>query len=37
MAKGTSVRRLAADFKTTQWMASKLTSPDAAVSASFGD
>ena len=29
-AKGTSVRRLAADFQTTQWMASKLTSAEAA-------
>jgi DNA invertase Pin-like site-specific DNA recombinase len=29
-AKGTSVRRLAADFQTTQWMASKLTSSHAA-------
>jgi DNA invertase Pin-like site-specific DNA recombinase len=35
-AKGTSVRKLAADFQTTQWMASKLTSPDASVSASLG-
>jgi DNA invertase Pin-like site-specific DNA recombinase len=33
-ANGTSVRRLATEFQTTQWMASKLTSPDAAVSAS---
>ena len=33
-AKGTSVRKLATEFQTTQWMASKLTSPDAAVSAS---
>jgi DNA invertase Pin-like site-specific DNA recombinase len=29
-AKGTSVRKLAADFKTTQWMAAKLSSLDAA-------
>jgi DNA invertase Pin-like site-specific DNA recombinase len=29
-AKGTSVRKLAADFQTTQWMASKLTSSDDA-------
>jgi len=35
-ANGTSVRRLAAEFKTTQWMASKLTSPDAGVSTSLG-
>jgi DNA invertase Pin-like site-specific DNA recombinase len=33
-AKGTSVRKLAADFQTTQWMAARLTSPDAANSAS---
>jgi DNA invertase Pin-like site-specific DNA recombinase len=32
-AKGTSVRKLAADFQTTQWTAARLTSPDAAVSA----
>jgi DNA invertase Pin-like site-specific DNA recombinase len=30
--KGVSVRKLAADFQTTQWMASKLTSPDASAS-----
>ena len=29
-AKGTSVRKLAADFQTTQWIAARLTSPDAA-------
>jgi DNA invertase Pin-like site-specific DNA recombinase len=29
-AKGTSVRKLAADFQTTQWMAAKLSSLDAA-------
>jgi DNA invertase Pin-like site-specific DNA recombinase len=29
-AKGTSVRKLAADFQTTQWMASKLTLPDTS-------
>ncbi len=28
-AKGTSVRRLAADFRTTQWMAARLTSSEA--------
>jgi DNA invertase Pin-like site-specific DNA recombinase len=33
-ANGTSVRKLASEFQTTQWMASKLTSPDASVSAS---
>jgi DNA invertase Pin-like site-specific DNA recombinase len=27
-AKGTSVRKLAADFQTTQWMASRLTSSE---------
>jgi DNA invertase Pin-like site-specific DNA recombinase len=32
-AKGTSVRKLAADFKTTQWMASRLSSSDAAAPA----
>lgn len=31
--KGISVRKLAAEFQTTQWMASKLTSPDDSVSA----
>jgi DNA invertase Pin-like site-specific DNA recombinase len=31
-ANGTSVRKLAADFQTTQWMASQLTSSDAAIS-----
>ena len=36
-ANGTSVRRLAAEFKTTQWMASKVTSSDATVSASLGN
>jgi len=35
-AKGTSVRRLAADFQTTQWMAARLTSPDAIVSSTVG-
>jgi DNA invertase Pin-like site-specific DNA recombinase len=30
-AKGTSVRKLATEFQTTQWMASKLTSFDAEV------
>jgi len=28
-ARGTSVRRLAADFQTTQWMAARLTSPES--------
>jgi DNA invertase Pin-like site-specific DNA recombinase len=28
-ASGSSVRRLAADFKTTQWMAARLTSPES--------
>lgn len=32
-ANGTSVRKLAMDFQTTQWTAARLTSPDAAVSA----
>lgn len=36
-AKGTSVRRLAADFQTSQWMASKLTSSDAVTSVRMGD
>jgi len=36
-ASGTSVRRLAAEFQTTQWMASKVTSSDATVSASLGN
>jgi DNA invertase Pin-like site-specific DNA recombinase len=36
-AKGTSVRKLAADFQTTQWTAERLTSPDAAVSGPSGD
>jgi DNA invertase Pin-like site-specific DNA recombinase len=31
-AKGTSIRKLAADFQTTQWMAAKLTSSDLPVS-----
>lgn len=35
-ARGTSVRKLAADFQTTQWMASRLTSSDAVVSAQLG-
>jgi DNA invertase Pin-like site-specific DNA recombinase len=35
-ASGTSVRKLAADFQTTQWTAARLTSPDAAVSAPLG-
>jgi hypothetical protein len=30
-AKGTSVRKLAADLQTTQWMAARLSSPDAAL------
>jgi len=29
-SQGTSVRKLATDFKTTQWMAERLTSKDAA-------
>lgn len=29
-AKGTSVRKLASSFGTTQWMASRLTSSDAS-------
>ncbi|MGA8540172.1 MAG: recombinase family protein [Terriglobales bacterium] len=29
-SKGTSIRKLATDFHTTQWMASRLTSSDAA-------
>ena len=29
-SQGTSVRKLATDFKTTQWMAARLTSKDAA-------
>jgi len=29
-SQGTSVRKLATDFKTTQWMAGRLTSKDAA-------
>jgi DNA invertase Pin-like site-specific DNA recombinase len=28
--QGASVRKLATDFKTTQWMAARLTSKDAA-------
>ena len=32
-SEGVSVRRLATDFQTTQWMASRLTSSDAAVAA----
>jgi DNA invertase Pin-like site-specific DNA recombinase len=36
-AKGTSVRKLAADFQTTQWTAARLTSPDVAVSALLGE
>jgi len=35
-SKGTSIRKLATDFHTTQWMASRLTSSDAAVSARLG-
>lgn len=36
-AEGTSVRKLASDFQTTQWMASKLTSPHVAVSDLFSE
>jgi DNA invertase Pin-like site-specific DNA recombinase len=32
-AQGTSVRKLAADFQTTQWTAARVTSTNAAVSA----
>ncbi len=31
-AKGTSIRKLAADFQTTQWTAARLTLPDAGQS-----
>ena len=33
---GTSIRKLATDFQTTQWMASRLTSSAAAISAPLG-
>ena len=36
-AKGTSVRKLAADFQTTQWMASRLTASDGVVSIPLAD
>jgi DNA invertase Pin-like site-specific DNA recombinase len=33
--KGVSVRKLAADFQTTQWMASKLTSVHSGLPITF--
>jgi DNA invertase Pin-like site-specific DNA recombinase len=36
-ASGRSVRKLAADFQTTQWTAARLTSPDATVSVPLRD
>jgi DNA invertase Pin-like site-specific DNA recombinase len=35
-SEGTSIRKLAASFGTTQWMASRLTSPDAAIAGPLG-
>ncbi len=36
-ANGTSIRKLAADFKTTQWTAARLTSPADAVPEPLGN
>ena len=36
-ANGTSVRKLAADFQTTQWTAARLTAPEAAASVPLRD